>query len=85
MVVFITHVFRTPRNDRQWSLDQALLPTATIENTTITLHNIRNFTYVSEAEFIPSYYDKKIDITDLVSVDFILEPLAPIGIAHTLL
>ncbi len=72
-----------PSNERDWTLDQAILPTAEFSGDNVTIKNIRNFSYTSETEYTPSYYDKTYNLNDLVSVDFIVEPLAPVAIAHT--
>lgn len=84
-ILFIFLMLEQPSNNRHWSPDQALLPTATIDGTTITITNIRNAQYVSQDEYIPHYYNKTVDLNELVSVDYIVEPLASIAVAHTLL
>lgn len=78
-------IIRTPSNDRAWSEDQTILPYAEFDGDTIHIKNIRNFEYLSRDEYIPAYYDKTVDINDLVSVDYIVEPLASVAAAHTLL
>lgn len=83
--LILTHTLSTPRNDRDWSQDQMILPFAVFEGDLVTIHNIRNFSYRGETNYTPSYYDKTYDLGKLVSVDYIVEPLARFGIAHTLL
>jgi hypothetical protein len=78
-------IVRTPSNDRQWALDQEILSFAEFDGDTIYVKNIRNFNYISRDEYVPDYYDKTILITDIVSVDYIVEPLANVAAAHTLL
>ncbi len=63
-----------PSNNHKWSLDQAVLPYARIEDKTVTIHNIRNFNYSSEKDYLPNYYDKSFDISKIKSVDFVLVP-----------
>ncbi len=78
-------IFRTPTNDRDWSLDQAVLPYAEFEGDTVHIKNIRNFEYRSTKDYTPHYYDRTVSVNDIVSVDYIVEPLASIAVAHTLL
>lgn len=71
---------------RNWSLDQEILPTATIEGDLITVHNIRNFSYTSTTSYTPAYYDKTFDLKKLKRIWFIVEPFSGyIGAAHTFL
>lgn len=88
IVCFIAALFhRTlrPSNERIWNNDQQILPYATIHDTGVTLHNVRNFAYASTTSYTPSYYDKKVRLEDLISLDYIVEPFGNIGAAHTFL
>src|SRR3972149_1588201 len=51
-----------PSNDRNWQPDVAVLPYATENGDLITVHNIRNFDYRTETEYISAYYDKTFDV-----------------------
>jgi hypothetical protein len=79
------HVFLQPSNDRVWSTDQAVLPAAEIAGGSVTIRNIRNFTYRSTRDYVPAYYDRAFDLADVVSVDYVLEPFGGVGAAHTFL
>jgi len=83
--MYLTHLMSTPENEREWTLDQKVLPYAEFDNNFVTIKNIRNFSYTSEHTYTPSYYDKTYNIDELESVDFIVEPLAEIAVAHTFL
>jgi len=85
LVVVLYSLFQTPSNDRNWAEDQKLLPSAVFEGDTVIVKNVRNFEYKSETDYIPSYYDVTVKLSDLESVDYIVEPLGSIGVAHTLL
>jgi hypothetical protein len=74
-----------PSNVRDWQLDVAVLPYATIDGNLVTLHNIRNFTYRSETDFDAHYYDKTFDLTKLDSVDLISVYWMGDAIAHIML
>ena len=60
-----------PSNTRIWSLDQATLPYAEIDGDAVTIHNIRNCDYKSETNYEVNYYDKKYDLKQIKSVDFL--------------
>jgi hypothetical protein len=79
------YTIRTPSMDREWSLDQQVLPEAAIDGDVVTIKNIRDFIYESSTTYTPRYYDATVRISDIVSVDYMVEPLAKIGVAHTLL
>ena len=72
-----------PSNDRDWSVDQAVLPTATFDGPLVTIRNIRNFRYQSIDRHTPAYYDKTFDLRALDSAWFFVEPFGKGGAAHT--
>lgn len=74
-----------PSNERQWQSDVAVLPSATVEGNRITLHNVRNFQYRSEYDYTPAYYDKQVDLDQLVGVDLIATYWMGPSIAHVFL
>lgn len=75
-----------PSNYRDWSPDQAVLPYAEWDGDRVTVHNIRNCTYLSENEYVVDLYDKTYDVKRLRSVDFITVPFRQMPVmAHTML
>lgn len=74
-----------PRNDRDWQPDVALLPYATFDGDRVTVHNIRNFDYRSETDYIPAYYDRTFDITRLDRVDLVAAYWMGPEVAHLFL
>lgn len=73
-----------PSNDRNWAADQTVLPWAEFAGTNVTVHGIRNFTYTSETQYQPAWYDRTFDLRDLNSAWFIVEPFGAFeGAAHT--
>jgi hypothetical protein len=74
-----------PSNDRPWRPEQALLAYATIQGDRITVHNIRNFDYRTETDFIPAYYDRSFELQQLTSVDLIAVYWMGPAIAHGML
>lgn len=74
-----------PSNDRDWQTDVAVLPYATINANEVTVHNIRNFSYRSETDYIPAYYDKRFDLNKLEGIDVITVYWMGPAIAHVFL
>jgi hypothetical protein len=73
-----------PSNDRVWQPEVARLAHATIDGDRVTVHNVRNFAYRTETDFIPAYYTKTYDLAKLDSVDlFAVYWMGP-TIAHTI-
>lgn len=75
-----------PSNDRDWTGDQAVLPSATIKDNLISIKNIRNLSYTSTSTYLTNYYDKTFDLNKLKKVWYIVEPFSGyVGAAHTFL
>lgn len=74
-----------PSNDRDWQTDVAVLPYAAIQDSQITFHNIRNFSYRTETDFEAHYYDKTFDLNTLDSVDLIAVYWMGDAIAHIMM
>jgi hypothetical protein len=72
-----------PSNDRDWVSENAVLAYATFDGDRITVHNIRNFDYRSEADFTPAYYDPTFDLKQLIAVDLYAVYWMGPAIAHT--
>jgi hypothetical protein len=76
----------TPSNDRNWAEDQAILPYAKIKRDKVTVHNVRNCSYISADEYIVDHHDKTYDLNRLKSVDFVVVPFkTTAALAHTML
>jgi hypothetical protein len=75
-----------PSNERVWSPDQAVLPTAVIGRDDVLVRNVRNCRYLSGDQYVVDYYDRVVHLDDLASVDFIMVPFQAMpGMAHTML
>lgn len=86
MIIVLVWTSIKPSNDRNWSLDQAVLSRSEITDTEVTIHNIRNFTYRSTTDFTVNYYDKKFKLDDISSIYYCVEPFPGLpGAAHTFL
>lgn len=80
VLLFSTH----PSNDRDWVVDNEVLPYAEFNGDEVTIYNVRNFEYRDVFDFTPRYYDKTYNLNEIKSVDFINEPFSGLA-AHTLL
>jgi hypothetical protein len=72
-----------PSNGRAWQRDVAVLPHASVEGNTVSVHNIRNFAYRSANDYSQAYYDKSFNVEELESVDLIAVYWMGPAIAHT--
>jgi hypothetical protein len=72
-----------PSNERDWQTDVAVLPYATRDGDTITLHNVRNFDYrTSDQDVAPRYDERTFDLRELDAVDLIAVYWMGDAIAH---
>jgi hypothetical protein len=71
-------------NDRDWQPEVSRLAWADVDGDRITLHDIRNFDYRTEADFTPRWYDATFDLADLRSTDLIAVYWMGDAIAHVM-
>ncbi len=86
MIAFCVYrfVYLKPSQTRNWSPELAVLAQAEINENLVTIRNVRNFTYRSETEFTPAYYDRTYDLNKLKRADYAVVPFGGIpGLAHT--
>jgi hypothetical protein len=75
-----------PSNDRDWSPDQAVLPTATVEGDRLTVHNVRFNRYRSNTDYDVHHEDRTYDLSALDSVWYMVVPFPDDpGAAHVFL
>ena len=76
-----------PSNDRNWSVDQVVLPEITTEGEVVTIKGVRDFRYDSLDSFQNSHVTRSYQLTRLRRVWFVLEHLSSWwdGPAHALL
>ena len=73
-----------PSNDRNWTTDQSRLPAAEFNGPIVTIHDVRNFRYLSADRYEPRWEDRQYDLRQLESVWFVVEPFGGFdGAAHT--
>ncbi|MCH7851018.1 MAG: DUF4105 domain-containing protein [Nanoarchaeota archaeon] len=90
LFVFLVYVIwlkiPTASNDRDWAVDQSILPYGVIDEGFVTLYNIRNFSYNSKTDYTVDYYNKTFDLELLDSLWYLVEPFSDFqGAAHTFL
>ncbi len=89
LITLIIFSFKTPSNNLNWNKDQIILSNVQfdkINKELITIYNIRNISYKNTTDFKVSHYNKTINISNLQTLDYILERFSNVeGIAHTLL
>ena len=65
---------QSPRGDRTWIPEQAVLAEATIDRGVARVHNLRDFSYTARTEFTVRYADRTYDLNKLTSVWYVLTP-----------
>src|SRR5690606_4816548 len=74
-----------PRNDREWSPDMAVLPSARFEGDLVHVSGIRNAEYRTPEDYTVSWHDRTWDLRELTSLWYLVEPFGDTqGPAHTL-
>jgi len=56
-------------NDRAWQPEVARLAYADINGRQVTIHNVRNFDYRTEHDYVPRWEERNYNLDDLVSAD----------------
>ena len=74
-----------PTNTSNWQADVDKLSYANIEHDLVTVYNIRNFSYRSEFDFYPNYYNKTFDLNKLEGVDLFAVYWTGPAIAHIIM
>ncbi|MFM7740879.1 MAG: hypothetical protein ACKO9H_15855, partial [Planctomycetota bacterium] len=74
-----------PTNDRAWVADMQRLSTAEIQGEEVLIRNIRNCQYATANDYVVNYYDRKVRLEELQTVDFIVVPFKTKSLAHTML
>jgi hypothetical protein len=87
VLVLVASALVRPSNQRDWLIDQAVLPTAEFSGSRVTIRNLRNFRYDSAGAPIPDYDDRTYDLDRIETVWFVLAPFEPDrrGPAHSFL
>ncbi|WP_417276633.1 DUF4105 domain-containing protein [Castellaniella sp.] len=84
IVMLLWWVSLRPSNQRLWADDVARSLRGQVDGQVVTLHNIRNFDWRSDTDYIVRWQDARYDLETLVSVDMALSYWMGPAIAHTL-
>jgi Domain of unknown function (DUF4105) len=77
---------RSPSNDRNWETEQQKIAYASVDGSTVTIHNLRYFTYPKGEPTQVRYEDRTIDVNEIESVDFVVSYFSESDkVAHTFL
>jgi hypothetical protein len=74
-----------PRNGRDWQADVARVASATRDGDTVTIHNLRDFDYSSETDFVERWEDRTYDLSHVRGADMFISYWGPTLIAHTIM
>ncbi len=74
-----------PSHDRPWADDVAQLLHADLAGQLVTLHNVRDFEWRSQTDYVPRWITQTYDVSQIESADLILSYWMGPAIAHTLI
>ncbi|HET7234785.1 MAG TPA: DUF4105 domain-containing protein [Longimicrobium sp.] len=77
---------RTPSNTRDWTPDNARVPTARFRGDSVYVHNVRNADYRTTSDYTVRWEDRAYDLRQVERAWFLVEPFSRDwrGPAHTL-
>jgi hypothetical protein len=73
-----------PRADRAWTEDVARAPWAEVAGDRVTIHEVRNFAWRTEADFTPRWETRTVDLSSLEGVDLLASYWMGDAIAHVM-
>ncbi len=81
---FIFIAITNPSLSRNWSPDQAVMPSIHfLDNNKIQINNIRNINYRTTRDYDLQFYDRTINLEDVESAWLAISPFGGYGVAHT--
>src|ERR1700675_3237557 len=75
----------TPTNDHEWADDVARITTGTADGGRVTLHNVRNFDWRTQADYTQRWETRTYDLDHVRTVDMIMSYWKGPSIAHMLI
>lgn len=85
IILMVWYVNDAPSDTRDWAPEYAIPATVTEDGPLITIHHIRDFSYRSESEVTPHYYDATFRLDALDTVDLVTSYWSGDAIAHIFL
>ncbi len=83
--VLAWYVHDKPSNDRDWAVEYAIPAAVAVDGNTVSFTNIRDFSYRSETDPIPHYYNASFKLDQLSSVDLVSSYWSGDAISHLFL
>lgn len=84
-LVLFTFLVR-PSNDRNWKVQDKILPEISLDGDIVTIKNFRDFRYEEDGTPIPAYLTKTFNLNELERVWLMVEPFSKWeGAAHSML
>ncbi len=71
-----------PSGEGDWQADVARKPWAEINGDEVTIHNVRNFIYRTDADFTPVWETRKVRLSELTHIDLFINYWGSPWIAH---
>jgi hypothetical protein len=71
-----------PSHDRDWQPDVAQLPWAERQGELVTIHNVRNFSYRTETDYVQKWETRTVDLSQIRGVDLFHTHFGSEWIAH---
>lgn len=75
----------SPRMDRDWRAEVAVLPRAYVNGDSVRIVGVRDFDYRSQDDFTPRYLEREVRLSQLTGVDFYISYWMPGPVGHTFL
>lgn len=89
LLVWLPWVFIRPSNDREWAVEYARTPKATLSGDVVTIENVRNFDYQKDAEGsiiqIPRWETRTYRFSELRGLDMFINYWGSPWMAHPIL
>ncbi len=74
-----------PRQFRDWKPEVSLTAHVEIDGDVVTIHNVRNFEYRTETDFIPRHETRRLDLRNLRGVDIFINYWGSPYMAHPIM
>lgn len=85
-MIYTYNSYQIPSLDREWNVDQTILPTITFSGNLVKITDLRSFEYNSTTDFKALLYDENYDLKKIESLYYIIEPFSEFDWpAHTML
>lgn len=84
-MVLLWWLMITPSNDRLWQEEVANIAWAEFDGDRVTIHNVRNFDYRTEHDYVPRWERRSYDLKELRGADLFMTYWGSPWIAHPII